>query len=558
MNKITKALLVAALLGSPWLLFPSLALAGCTGSSPTWTSTPDQASVASCVSQAHDGDTVTIAAGSATWTTGVTISGKGLTIQGTGTPNSSPSQIGASSSCSQTVITLGGSGNFDGFTFLPSVSSSLTHISCIKFTAAVTNSCAAFTAGGACNSATCSQLRADNLTFDASLAQSTACSESGSLMVIDNFFGVADHNTATGGAAKPQEFLGIQHSSWQGVGQYGDNSWHMPDTFGTAQAFYAENNSVGPNVLGSENESNAPTGRGGGRLAVRFSSCLSCEYGSLVSWHGTDSSGRYRGGRQAELYASTLNCPTAANCQAATGIRSGVALQFGNTWTTGSSTNEYMTIAEYRISGVNSPPWNTCAGSYDQASPLVCLDQPCRARGTLLSGATPTTGWSHQVIDPCYEWNDTGANPPFGRVSPNPGSPVWASQNRDYYLASFGPIASIPTSCTPGATVANDDTRPDLPGQGYATTDTGNWNQSGIAFGSANQTQGQLYVCKSSNSNPIDVNGNPSSCRAKNTGDNNYWCLYYTPYTYPHPLTQGGGGSSSTPNPPTGFQAVAQ
>src|SRR5882757_4068685 len=57
----------------------------CTGASPTWTSTVDQASVATCVSNAVTGDTINISAGTATWTTGVTISSsKGIHIVGAG------------------------------------------------------------------------------------------------------------------------------------------------------------------------------------------------------------------------------------------------------------------------------------------------------------------------------------------------------------------------------------------------------------------------------------------------------------------------------------------
>ncbi len=37
----------------------------------------------------------------------------------------------------------------------------------------------------------------------------------------------------------------------------------------------------------------------------------------------------------------------------------------------------------------------------------ACLDQPSRSGGTLMSGITPATGWSGQVLDPTYEWMDT-------------------------------------------------------------------------------------------------------------------------------------------------------
>ncbi|HZL96402.1 MAG TPA: hypothetical protein VFB99_22295, partial [Vicinamibacterales bacterium] len=55
---------------------PPLAEAACTGGPTTWTATPDQASVGSCVSRADDGDTVNISAGTVEWTSGIAISNK--------------------------------------------------------------------------------------------------------------------------------------------------------------------------------------------------------------------------------------------------------------------------------------------------------------------------------------------------------------------------------------------------------------------------------------------------------------------------------------------------
>jgi len=69
-----------------FLLLCGAAFSSCTGSSPTWTSTPDLSSLSTCVASASEGDTINVSAGSATWTgsSGITISGKGLKIQGAG------------------------------------------------------------------------------------------------------------------------------------------------------------------------------------------------------------------------------------------------------------------------------------------------------------------------------------------------------------------------------------------------------------------------------------------------------------------------------------------
>ena len=52
------------------LLSSQITYAACTGSSPTWTTTPDYTSVAACVAGATAQDTINVSAGtgSATWT----------------------------------------------------------------------------------------------------------------------------------------------------------------------------------------------------------------------------------------------------------------------------------------------------------------------------------------------------------------------------------------------------------------------------------------------------------------------------------------------------------
>ncbi len=65
-------------------IWASDAAAACTGSNPTWTSTPDRASVAACVNNAANGATINVTAGSATWSPNISIVNKSLTITGAG------------------------------------------------------------------------------------------------------------------------------------------------------------------------------------------------------------------------------------------------------------------------------------------------------------------------------------------------------------------------------------------------------------------------------------------------------------------------------------------
>jgi len=90
----------------------------------------------------------------------------------------------------------------------------------------------------------------------------------------------------------------------------------------------------------------------------------------------------------------------------------------------------------------------------------------------------------------------------------------------------FGTLANRPTTCT--TTVEAADA-----GRGgvmYWATDQGSWNQSSSnPYGvQQNGADGVLYMCTAPNT----------------------WSVYYTPYTYPHPLQSGqappaGGGSGS-------------
>jgi len=211
-----------------------------------------------------------------------------------------------------------------------------------------------------------------------------------------------------------------------------------------------------------------------------------------------------------------------------------------------------MRVVQIRYEGIYGdqadPPngWGDCGTHFDGTGSVWdqnattgyrCIDSVGVGAGDLLSGNFPnkintvtgTQSWPHQAQEPIYEWMDSWT------LVPQSGGFFWGNeatavivQNSDYYLdcspsslsgcTSFdgtqgvghGTLAARPTTCTKGV--------------GYWATDQGNWNQSGNGFG-----QGELFLCTATDT----------------------WTLYYTPLTYPHPLT--AGQASGPPAAPTGL-----
>src|SRR5262249_19553307 len=159
----------------------------------------------------------------------------------------------------------------------------------------------------------------------------------------------------------------------------------------------------------------------------------------------------------------------------------------------------------------------------------ACVDQLGRGKGDLLSGIFPnkvntamgnTIAWPRQVLEPVYVWGNTWS-------CQSCGGSFWGNydsgvqQNRDFFLSvgascsgsscttgvGSGLLSARPANCT-----ANSASYPsgNSPGVGYWATDTNT-----------------LYVCTATNT----------------------WTTYYTPYTYPHPLTQGTVGGGTNPPP---------
>jgi hypothetical protein len=593
---------------------------------------------------AVDGDTISIPDGSCTWSAGIVVpKGIGITIIGSGAPNTNPTcngsvTAGCGAGSVSTVITVAGS--FYAFYAQPNYGNSLTRFSLIDFETSITSlGKAPIIVVGACTVSGCPNLRVDNVVFGSGWTLSQL---SGAGVVLpNNVFGVVDHSTAhgmafNGGTCHTPNGCGlvltnISHSAWQGVGQYGDNSWAQPDTFGTNQALYVENNLFDNGSGCDDTDAGVSfTQIGGARYVCRFNLFNGVGIGGAVLNHGTETGGRFRGARQYESYNNYAICMNSSGgCGSLTNARSGVGMVFNNTAVAGSGWfNNTLNLSTDRVYRGPFIPWGFCDGSgvydlndgtvyatgtvttaggatfadsskswttnqwagaavtngvpysihdvtqgfgsqivsntnnqytlltaptnqngsatytfnvgdtYQILRATACLDQPSRSGGTLLSGATPATGWSNQVLDPTYEWAETTVGNFSNHTTNNATNELLA--NRDFYVNShnqtaqqsptspftgnpstgsgtgFGTFANAPPTCAAGVA--------------YWATDQGNWNQSGSGG------QGQLYLCTATNT----------------------WTLSYTPYTYPHPLVAGGGTSGGGVNPPVGLTATVQ
>jgi len=316
---------------------------------------------------AVDGDTINIPAGSCTWTTGVTVPvGIGITIMGTGTPNTGPSTTGAGTPSTTITSNIGG----NVFVMHPHFGNSTARISTMKVTWG-TSTTPLFMFVGSCTSSGCPNMRVDNV----NIPTAGACSvPDASAIIAANMFGVLDHNTVgdVQSSCNGIDFVNVNHAVWLGVGQYGDNSWLSADSFGTSQALYLENNQFNFSFGTDTDGADAYQDVGGGRFVCRFNNFNGVTTASACTNHGTETTGRPRGGRQAEDYKNTLLCTnTSQGCSNGFGFRSGVGRVWGNTfsisagswynhYTSGTNERRYRPVHWGYCDGID--PWDTNDG----------------------------------------------------------------------------------------------------------------------------------------------------------------------------------------------------
>ena len=519
-----------------WVLFGLLLgpLFGATMHAATRTAASCNASdVQTAMNAAQSGDTVAIPAGTCTWTTSVSWTAPAnVILQGAGSQSMTGGgditviidNVSHSPSDNPTLqVTTGTSSTtfrMSGITFESNGSSSASYGGSVRIFG---------------NSAL---VRVDHSHLD--------LTADGKQMTVSGcVYGVMDHSIVDLSAGSTNNGIFLDQGSCGGDSLgVGNGQWNEATTLGSANYFYFENDIFNGGTQGSsEVVPFVNDCSGGGRFVFRYNTIN----GLTVQGHGTGHSNNPpdRGCRAYEIYGNTFTGGSVAwpvfNAFYNTG---GTGVIWGNT-----ATGYYQYFITGHINRASdstytqsAPPngWGYCSSSSIGGVPgpsnwdhntsgqngYACLDQIGRGAGDLLQGLFPnvcdassldctngiyTGRWPNQALEPVYEWSDTWNTVPGWPSSFWNEYDAQAQQNRDYYLnnAGFngtagvgsGLLAARPSTCTPYVA--------------YWATDTNT-----------------LYQCS-----------------ARNT-----WTAHYTPYTYPHPLVQGGG----PPGPPTNLQAIPQ
>lgn len=496
--------------------------------------TCNQSDVAKAINTAiaanHDGDVVVIPSGTCTWT-GSGISAtftSSVTIQGAGATSATAG--GASTTgADQTAILNHTSGTVFGITTTAGKSFRFTGIALTQ------DGSSPFTSNGTLSlMGASSSVRVDHCHFNLVITGTSI-----SINVGGSVQGVADHDFFDDADILSND-LGFHNGvGWNGgsSSDNSDHSWSDTEHWGSSKFFFVEDSRFYNGDISDAHD--------GARYVLRHCTITGRGNSSQQMYNHGLTDARGRATRAAEIYDNNFS-QAGNHGNPPYSLNSGTLLFWGNS-VTGGYQNGVQISYDFRTTaggGGNynySNNWGYCGAAaggpsnWDgnlNSSGYPCIDQPGRGSGDLLTGSafpgtvnstTHTISSPHQALSPIYVWNNS-YTPQFYTSSPlvaaNGGSSM-ASDNREYFV-QFGSLAEPGSfngtkgvgqgllSARPATCTANTDpmTGDSAPGVGYWATDTNT-----------------LYVC------------NPT----------NTWTAYYTPYTYPHPLTQSSLGTSVAP-----------
>ena len=462
-----------------------------------WAANTTHEAVQTAIDDATSGQTVGVPAGSSTWDTTVSVTGKALTIIGAG--------IG------QTVITDNAAG--DCF-YVECSATNFVDVSGITFVKQTPHTNGMVYIGSAVANHPAAWFEVGFRFHHCRLYDNGVAGGRG--IVINGGYGLIDHCTFDVEDTTSSDQMISPNGSY-GASDGGFTPWQQDLSLGTNKAVYVEDCTFN---YANQNE-DAIDAYYGARFVIRHNTFNHV----AVGYHGCDS-GDARSPVSCELYDNVFHNDGVG--KRALTIRGGTGVMFNNTY--GGNTGwDGFHLFYYRAQYRGSSSWGDCEGSDWDIGSANFSDQQSRRcwaadTGVRFLAANPDTvsavgtryfdgdgsygypardqpgrGPNGQTLSPLYQWNNGSitfgvhTNEVTDPAAVAPGS-NWMTANRDYYdyTASFdgsvgvgrGLLSARPSS---GLTA----------GVGYFATDTNT-----------------LYVATNATT----------------------WATYYTPYTYPHPL----------------------
>ena len=270
---------------------------------------PSLADIRRAVASAADGDTITVPAGTAAWTSALTIT-KGITIQGQTTVNSDTGVCNDQTVLVDNLVRVPGG---QGFFHCETNAGQSLRITGITFTGRGGLAETAYN-GAIRVSGNSNQVRLDHLHF-------TNLYHTNYIAIYGNVRGVSDHvveNNIPGQLGQQKVFNGA------GSEGYGDAVWSQPAGYGGPDFFffedwYADNSGGAPFSANGGWDANI-----GGKFVIRHCHLYNIE----ILCHGTEG-GRTRGGRAQEIYNNDYHWSYLTTMD---GVRSGTLVVHDNTY----------------------------------------------------------------------------------------------------------------------------------------------------------------------------------------------------------------------------------
>ena len=307
-----------------------------------------EASVRALLNSAHDGDTITLPAGTFSWTSRLEIT-KGITLQGVTTISGAGSANPTINDGTIVKDDTPRTGSNLGIIRATMRSNQSFRLTGITFSAGASNIVA--NGNGAIHlssqdSAPCTSMRVDHCHFNL-LYQGKIIWVSGWV------YGVADHNVFDVRGSFP---FHIWHDTWGGASQVnGNGSWADYPWYGTGKFFFMEDNTArASSATGAKSFVDSYYG---GRWVARHNYLLNL----IPNGHGTEG-GELRGQRANEFYDNTvkMTVPWSGG-----GQRSGTSLWHDNLFIgVESSNNSHCTLANFRETPARPHPvWGIADGT---------------------------------------------------------------------------------------------------------------------------------------------------------------------------------------------------